>query len=109
MVGLTENPGEGPRLQDLVAGDLLEVTVHEGFDYWVADLDDEDGSMAAALEQANEAAAPTAGRRRRRGVLDRARRREFLRWVLPRTRTACSTPWPGCTPRTPSSWSRAAA
>ena len=55
MVGLTEAPGEGPRLQDLVRDQPLDITVHRGFDFWVADLDDADGSMAAALQQANEA------------------------------------------------------
>src|SRR6476661_4130686 len=59
IVGLTDPPGEGPRLQDLVVGDRLDVSVHEGFEYWIADVDDRDG-MAAALEQANEAATPTA-------------------------------------------------
>ena len=84
VVGLTEAPGEGPRLQDLLADGPLEVTVHEGFDYWVADLEDTDGSVASALEQANGAAAPT---RRVNGV-DSAYwtsvgNREYLRWVLP--------------------------
>src|ERR1700712_1933153 len=59
MVGLAEAPGEGPRLQDLVGSEPLDFPVHDGFDYWVPDLDDSDGSMAAALEQANDAAAPT--------------------------------------------------
>lgn len=84
MVGLAEAPGEGPRLQDLVTTDPLEVTVHDGFDYWVADLEDSDGSMAAALEQANDAAAPT---RRLTGVdgayWTSVGNREYLRWVLP--------------------------
>src|SRR3954469_23583006 len=40
VVGLTVPPGEGPRLQDLAADAPLEVTVHEGFDYWIADVDD---------------------------------------------------------------------
>ncbi|MCW2808664.1 MAG: motif protein [Marmoricola sp.] len=84
MVGLTEAPGEGPRLQDLVTDDALEVTVHDGFDYWVADLEDPDGSMAAALQQANDAAAPT----QRLTSVDGAYwtsvgNREYLRWVLP--------------------------
>ena len=84
MVGLAESPGDGPRLQDLVADDPLEITVHAGFDYWVADQDDSDGSMAAALEAANDAAAPT---ERLKGV-DAAYwtsvgNREYLRWVLP--------------------------
>ena len=84
MVGLTESPGEGPRLQDLLTPEALTVTVHEGFDYWLADLEDTDGSMGAALQQANEAAAPT---RRLDGVegayWTSVGSREYLRWVLP--------------------------
>lgn len=84
MVGLTEDPGEGPRLQDLVTDEPLEVTVHAGFDYWVADLEDTDGTMAAALQQANDAAAPTM---RLDGVSGAywtsVGNREYLRWVLP--------------------------
>jgi hypothetical protein len=83
MVGLSADPGEGPRLQDLVSGDL-EVTVHDGFGFWASDVDDADGSVAAALEQANATVAPTAR-------LDGAGaaywtslgEREFLRWVRP--------------------------
>ncbi|MET3961794.1 hypothetical protein ABIE44_001728 [Marmoricola sp. OAE513] len=83
MVGLTENPGEGPTLQDLVEGDLV-VTVHDGFDYWLDGLDDADGSMAAVLEQANAAVAPTV----RLDGVDSAYwtalgEREYLRWVRP--------------------------
>ena len=84
MVGLTEAPGEGPRLQDLVADQSLDITVHRGFDFWVADLEDADGSMSAALEQANEVASPTD----RLTSVDAAYwtsvgNREYLRWVLP--------------------------
>ncbi len=84
IVGLTEAPGEGPRLQDLVTNEPLSVTVHTGFDYWVADLEDSDGSMAAALEQANDAASPTD----RLTSVEAAYwtsvgKREYLRWVLP--------------------------
>ena len=59
IVGLTDAPGDGPRLQDLVTGTSLDVTVHEGFDYWIADVDDKE-SMAGALDQANDSANPTA-------------------------------------------------
>ena len=82
-VGLTTDPGEGPRLQDLVEGDL-DVTVHEGFGFWVDDVDDSDGSVAAALEQANATASPTT---RLEGVeaayWTSMGDREFLRWVRP--------------------------
>jgi len=83
IVGLTDPPGDGPRLQDLVAGESLEVAVHEGFDYWIADADDKD-SMAGALDQANASAHPTA----RLGSVEAAYwtnvgAKEHLRWVMP--------------------------
>ncbi len=83
IVGLTDPPGEGPRLQDLVTGTTLEVTVHEGFDYWVADVEDQDG-LAAALDQANDSANPTT----RLTSVDAAYwtsvgPKEHLRWVMP--------------------------
>ncbi|MEV7429597.1 MULTISPECIES: DUF5926 family protein [unclassified Nocardioides] len=83
IVGLTEPPAAGPRLQDLVTGDRLEVTVHEGFEYWIADLEDTSG-MEAALEQANGAASPTA----RLTSVEAAYwtnvgTKEHLRWVMP--------------------------
>ena len=83
IVGLTEAPGEGPRLQDLVADTALEVTVHDGFDYWVADVDGSD-ELTGELDQANEAATPTA----RLTSVDAAYwtdvgTKEHLRWVMP--------------------------
>ena len=83
------DPGEGPRLQDLVEGDL-EVTVHDGFDFWLADVEDEDGSMAAALEQANarRAADPAPGRRRPRRTGPRWGSASTSAGSAPRTRTA---------------------
>ena len=83
IVGLTDPPGEGPRLQDLIIGDRLDITVHDGFDYWIADVEDQAG-MAAALEQANAAATPTA----RLTSVEAAYwtnvgSKEHLRWVMP--------------------------
>jgi hypothetical protein len=83
IVGLTDAPGEGPRLQDLVTSTTLDVTVHEGFDYWVADVDDSEG-LSGALEQANQAATPTA----RLTSVEAAYwtdvgSKEHLRWVMP--------------------------
>jgi len=84
IVGLTDAPGDGPRLQDLVADAPLEVTVHEGFDYWIADVEDPSGSAAASLEAANSAANPSV----RLESVEAAYwtdvgNREHLRWVMP--------------------------
>jgi hypothetical protein len=83
IVGLTAQPGEGPRLQDLVTDDSLAITVHDGFGYWIADVEDKEGA-AAALEQANAAASPTA----RLTSVEAAYwtdvgTKEHLRWVMP--------------------------
>ncbi len=84
IVGLTDDPGEGPRLQDLVTDEPLEVTVHDGFDYWIADVEDPDGTAAASLESANA----SANRSTRLASAEAAYwtdvgTREHLRWVLP--------------------------
>lgn len=88
VVGLTTPPGAGPRLQDLVAEDLttLDITVHDGFDYWVADDAEsaESAAVKAALEQANAAAMPSY----RLGSVDSSywtdvSTKEHLRWVMP--------------------------
>ncbi|MGH3497909.1 MAG: DUF5926 family protein [Nocardioidaceae bacterium] len=84
-LALVDDPGPGPRMQDLVdPAPAFEVHVHEGFDFWVADVDDPDGSVAASLQAANEAAAPSV---RLAGVdaayWTRLNGKEFLRWVMP--------------------------
>ncbi len=84
MVGLTGPPGEGPRLQDLVGDGSLSVTVHDGFEFWLADVEDSSGQGAAALDQANSTVTPT---RRLTSVeaaywVD-AGSKEHLRWVMP--------------------------
>ncbi len=84
IVGLTDDPGAGPRLQDLVTDAPLDVTVHAGFDFWVADVEDPDGSVHASLEAANAAAHPTV----RLASVAAAYwtdvgTKEHLRWVMP--------------------------
>jgi hypothetical protein len=88
IVGLVDPPGPGVRLQDLVADQPLEVTVHEGFEWWLGDVAERDQAMADALEQANGAVAPTT----RLGSVDAAYwvdagSKEHLRWVLPQDET----------------------
>ena len=83
VLGLTDPPDAGPRLQDLVTDEQLQVTVHDGFEFWVADVEDRD-ELAAALEQANAAANPTA----RLTQVEAAYwtdvgTKEHLRWVMP--------------------------
>jgi hypothetical protein len=85
QVTLPAPPPPGDRLADLVDPDgAFEVTVHDGFDFWVADVDDPEGRLTQALATANEAASPT---RRLTSVpaayWTRMGEREFVRWVLP--------------------------
>jgi len=79
-------PTSGPRLQDVLApGSALDVTVHQGFDFWI------EGSGAtptadvqASLERANASVVPTS---RLTGVEAaywcRIGSKEHLRWALP--------------------------
>lgn len=80
----TELPGPGPRLQDLLDDAPIEVTLHEGFDYWIGEDDDPTGEAAATLERANASLVPTA---RLESVTSaywcRMREKAHLRWVLP--------------------------
>ena len=77
-------PGEGPRLQDLLTDDPLEVTLHEGFGYWAEGLLDPSGDVAASMERANESVIPTAALASVRSAYwCRMRERTHLRWVLP--------------------------
>jgi hypothetical protein len=84
MVGLTEAPGEGSRLQDLLEDGPLQVTVHSGFDFWMSDVADPSGQMTASLDQANASVTPTL----RLTTVEAAYwvdagSKEHLRWVLP--------------------------
>ena len=79
-------PADGPRLQDVL--DLsapFEVTVHQGFDFWIegsgAEVTDD---VAASLERANAGVVPTARLTSvEAGYWCRIGTKEHLRWVLP--------------------------
>ena len=78
-------PGPGPRLQDLLADAPLAVTVHDSFDYWMADeaSADEPG-VRESLERANSKVMPTV----RLSSVEAAYwvdmgDKVFLRWVMP--------------------------
>jgi hypothetical protein len=84
IVGLPTAPGEGPSIQDLISDTALDITVHDGFDYWIDDIPERDASMEAALEQANGGVMPTS----RLTSVEAAYwtnvgTKEHLRWVMP--------------------------
>ncbi len=74
-----------PRLQDVLdPSAAFEVTVHEGFDFWVADVDDLDEAGKEAIEQANASAIPTTKLTSAPSAYwCRVGERTYLRWVLP--------------------------
>lgn len=82
-VTLGDLPGPGPRLQDLLDPAPLEITVHDGFDFWIEGAEATD-DVAASMERANASVVPTV---RLTGVQSaywcRMRERTHLRWVLP--------------------------
>ncbi len=77
-------PGVGPRLQDILADGPLEVTMQDGFDYWLDEGAADDPEVAASLERANTSIYPTVRMAATHAaywaqVPDRA----HMRWVLP--------------------------
>jgi len=76
-------PGQGPRLQDVLAPAPLHVTVHDDFAHWI-DGAEPTGEVATSLERANSTVIPTV---RLASVASaywcRMRERSHLRWVLP--------------------------
>jgi hypothetical protein len=81
-----------PRLQDLLDVTApLEVTVHEGFDFWVADAE-LDAEGAESLERANESAIPTERIASARSCYwCRIGDRCYVRWVLPYDEDSATT------------------
>jgi hypothetical protein len=89
IVGLVDPPGPGPRLQDLLGEDPLDVTVHDGFGFWLDDVTERDAAMVTALEQADEAAAPAARLRSVEAAYwTDAGSKAHLRWVRPEPEAA---------------------
>jgi hypothetical protein len=56
--GIPADP-DAPRIQDLLAPDPIEVTVHDNFSFWVESMADETGALQSALESANASIVPT--------------------------------------------------
>ncbi|MFG3422270.1 DUF5926 family protein [Micromonospora sp. NPDC049460] len=52
-------PGPGPRLQDVLVDGPLEITMHDGFEFWLDPGAGDDPNVQASLERANAAIYPT--------------------------------------------------
>jgi len=79
---------DGPRLQDLIdTKEPIVAKVHDGFDFWVGEnVEDPTGEVAAGLERANAAAAPTVRLESVEAAYwTKIGDRIYLRWVLPHT------------------------
>ena len=77
-------PGEGPRLQDVLADGPLDITMHEGFGFWLDDDAGDDPNVAASLERANSSIYPTVRLAAARAAYwCRMPEKSHIRWVLP--------------------------
>jgi hypothetical protein len=77
-------PGPGPRLQDLLADGALDVTVHDGFSFWLDSGEAEDPNVKASLDRANAQVFPTVRMVAARAAYwCRLPGQAHVRWVLP--------------------------
>ncbi|MFP3715110.1 DUF5926 family protein [Puerhibacterium sp. TATVAM-FAB25] len=78
------DPSDGPRLQDVL--DLsapFEVTVHDGYDYWVDATAERTADVEASLSEAAEATIPTVKIPGVESAYWCRMSREFVRWARP--------------------------
>jgi hypothetical protein len=75
----------GPRLQDVVeSAGSLDVQVHSGFDFWLAEGEDTEPVVRESMERANAAIIPTVGLRSVPSAYwCEISGRRHLRWVFP--------------------------
>ena len=52
-------PGIGPRLQDILVDGSLDITMQDGFEYWLDEGAADDPEVASSLERANSSIYPT--------------------------------------------------
>jgi hypothetical protein len=77
-------PGPGPRLQDVLADGPLDVTLHDGFGFWLDDQPGDDPNVQASLERANASIYPTVRLAAARAAYwCRVPEKAHVRWVLP--------------------------
>ncbi|MCM0675168.1 DUF5926 family protein [Micromonospora phytophila] len=77
-------PGPGPRLQDVLVDGPLEVTMHDGFEFWLDPGAADDPNVQASLERANAAIYPTVRLAAARAAYwCQVPEKAHVRWVLP--------------------------
>ena len=77
-------PGEGPRLQDILVDSPLEITMYDGFEYWLDAEQAEDATVKASLERANASIYPTVRMGPPAAYWCRVQPgKSHVRWVLP--------------------------
>ncbi|GIJ29030.1 preprotein translocase SecA [Micromonospora qiuiae] len=82
-------PGPGPRLQDILVDGPLEITLHEGFEFWLAPEAAGDPTVQASLERANAAIYPTVRLATAQAAYwCRVPEKAHVRWVLPEAEEA---------------------
>ena len=77
-------PGEGPRLQDVLVDEQLDITMHDGFEFWLDEDRGDDPNVAASLERANASIDPTVRLAAARAAYwCQVPEKSHVRWVLP--------------------------
>lgn len=77
-------PGEGPRLPDVIVDGPLDITMRDGFEFWLEDDDaTDDPNVRASLERANASVYPTVRMAAAKAAYwCRVSDRAHMRWVL---------------------------
>ncbi|MER7418656.1 DUF5926 family protein [Micromonospora peucetia] len=77
-------PGPGPRLQDILVDGPLEISMHDGFEFWLDPGAGDDPNVQASLERANAAIYPTVRLAAARAAYwCQVPEKAHVRWVLP--------------------------
>ncbi|MEV1142704.1 DUF5926 family protein [Micromonospora sp. NPDC049799] len=84
QVAVPPMPGPGPRLQDILVDGPLEITMHDGFEFWLDPGAADDPTVQASLERANAAIYPTVRLAAARAAYwCQVPEKAHVRWVLP--------------------------
>lgn len=77
-------PGVGPRLQDILVDGPLDITMHDGFEFWLDEDAIDDPNVRASLERANSSIYPTVRMVSAHAAYwCRVPDRAHMRWVMP--------------------------